>query len=66
MPTDLRRFDELPDDAIVTDKFAADLLGVSIWTLRRSCPVPARQISERRKGRRVGDLRKLIRGEKAA
>ena len=43
----LANFDKLPDDAIVLDQVAAKIFGVSIWTLRRSNPVPARQISER-------------------
>ncbi|MGP0083600.1 MAG: transcriptional regulator [Steroidobacteraceae bacterium] len=63
LPEALANFDKLPDDAIVLDPVAAKILGVSIWTLRRNNPVPARQISERRRGRRAGDLRKLIRGE---
>jgi hypothetical protein len=33
-----------------------------VWTLRRENPVPARQISERKRGRRVGDLRAKVRG----
>jgi hypothetical protein len=31
----LRQFDTLPDDAIAPDRFAAAILGVSIWTLQR-------------------------------
>jgi hypothetical protein len=56
-------FDSLPADSIVSDAVAAALLGISIWTLRRENPVPARQISERRHGRRVGDIRAKARGE---
>lgn len=56
-------FDSLPDDAIVADAVAAEILSISVWTLRRNNPVPARQISERRRGRRVGDLRAKVRGE---
>ncbi|MGH6672346.1 MAG: hypothetical protein ACRECV_10295 [Xanthobacteraceae bacterium] len=55
-------YDKLPDDAIVPDPVAAKILAISIWTLRRNNPVPARQISERRRGRRVGDLRAKVRG----
>jgi hypothetical protein len=65
MPTqfpELAYFDSLPNDAIVPDRVAAALLAISIWTLRRENPVPARQISERRRGRRVGDLRAKVRG----
>jgi hypothetical protein len=57
---DLVGFDRLPDDAVVDDRVAAKLLNISIWTLRRSNLVPQRRISERRHGRRVGDLRNLI------
>jgi hypothetical protein len=55
------QFDQLPDDAIVTTKTAAVILGGTLTeqTLRRK----RRQVSQRRYGFRVGDLRKLIRGE---
>ena len=62
----LAQFDSLPDDAIAPDRFAAAILGVSIWTLNRTNPVPKRQISERISGRRAGDLRALARGEAIA
>jgi len=59
------QFDHLPDDAIVTGKTAAIILGRAITeqTLRRNPPIPRRQITQRRYGFRVGDLRALIRGE---
>jgi hypothetical protein len=56
----LERFDRLPDDAVIEDYAAAIVLNISYWTLRRNNPVPQRLISGRRSGRRVGDLRKLI------
>lgn len=59
-------FDTLPQDAIVSDAVAAEILSISIWTLRRDNPVPRREISERRFGRRVGDLRAKVRGEAVA
>jgi hypothetical protein len=59
-------FDTLPQDAIVSDAVAAEILSISIWTLRRENPVPRREISERRFGRRVGDLRAKVRGEAVA
>jgi hypothetical protein len=62
----LAQFDSLPNDAIAPDRFAAAILGVSVWTLRREDPVPPRQITERRRGRRVGNLRALMRGETIA
>ena len=58
----LAEYDALPDDALVSDAVAAVVLSISIWTLRRENPVPARQISERKRGRRVGDLRAKVRG----
>ena len=56
------QFDKMSDDAIIGDHAAAMILGVSVWTLRRVDPVPRRQISERRYGRRVGDIRAKVRG----
>jgi hypothetical protein len=60
---ELAYFDFLPNDAIVPDRVAAAILAISVWTLRRENPVPTRRISERRRGRRVGDIRSLVRGE---
>ena len=62
----LKEFDALPDDAVVLDSLAAKLLAISPWTLKRQNPVPAVQVSERRRGRRAGDLRNLIRGNRPA
>ena len=62
----LGRFDQLPVDAVVDDQVAAALLGLSVATLRRDNPVPEKRLSRRRIGRRVGDLRRLVRGEAAA
>jgi hypothetical protein len=56
-------FDRLSDDAVAPDPVSAKILGISTWTLKRTNPVRKRQISERRGGRRVGDLRRLVRGE---
>lgn len=58
----LAEYEALPDDAIVSDSVAAKILSISVWTLRRENPVPARQISQRKRGRRVGDLRAKVRG----
>jgi hypothetical protein len=58
----LAEYDFLPDDALVSAAVAAIILSISVWTLRRENPVPARQISERKRGRRVGDLRAKVRG----
>jgi hypothetical protein len=59
----LKRFDDLPDNCVIKDPFAALVLSTSVWTLRRSNPVPKIQISERCYGRRVGDIRRKMRGE---
>jgi hypothetical protein len=59
----LENFDRLPNDALVFDGVAALVLGVSLKTLKRKISLPARQISEGRHGRRVGDIRALVRGE---
>jgi hypothetical protein len=61
----LQNFDHLPNDALVFDAVAALVLGVSLKTLQRKISLPARRISERRLGRRVGDIRALARGEAA-
>lgn len=50
---------KLPDEAILPDPAAAIVLGISVWTLRRNDPVPAVQITERIRGRRLGDIRRL-------
>jgi hypothetical protein len=58
-------FDRLPDGAVVALKVATVVLGgvLSERTLRREPPIPRRQISERRFGFRVGDIRTLLRGK---
>jgi hypothetical protein len=61
-PATLEKFDALPDDALVPGAVAGLLLGISEWTLRRSPPVPRIQITPKRIGYRVGDLRALARG----
>lgn len=58
----LRAYDGAPDDVIVRDHHAARVLDISVWTLRRRNPVPAIRLSPRCVGRRLGDLRRLIRG----
>lgn len=61
----LASFDSLPNDAIIPDSAAAEVLGVSTDTLRRQKQIPQRWLSERRRGRRVGDIRALARGTAA-
>ena len=52
-------FDKYPDAAIIPDSVAAKLLGMSPWTLKRSNPIPQYRLSERSRGRRAGDIRRL-------
>lgn len=59
----LKSFDSLPDDALVPDAVACVIIDCSLATLKQKNPVPARRITEGRHGRRVGDIRKLVRGE---
>jgi hypothetical protein len=58
----VRRFDELPDDAIIPPKPTAIILATSDRNLRRNPPIPKRKISDRIVGFRAGDIRALIRG----
>jgi hypothetical protein len=48
---------------LVQPRMAAILLGISERTLRRAPPIPKRQITARRSGYRVGDIRALTAGE---
>jgi hypothetical protein len=69
MPLDfdlIRRFDELPNDAVVPLKVTAVILNMSERTVRRQSPVRRVQTSPRCFGNRVGDIRALVRGESAA
>jgi hypothetical protein len=56
IPEKVAAFDTLPNDAIVPDEVAAVILSIGVDTLRRNNPIPQVQISERRRGRRVGAL----------
>jgi hypothetical protein len=60
----IARADQLPDAAILPDPAAALLLGISVWSLRRNDPEPPVMITPYRRGRRLGDIRKL--GQPAA
>jgi hypothetical protein len=65
----LAKFDRLPDDAVVGDPVVAALMNMSPETFRRSTELhklmPRKQFSKRRGGRRVGDIRAVIRGAAA-
>jgi len=56
----VKRFDDLPDDCVLPDKAVSLILGVSDRTTRYRLDLPRVQISQRRYGRRVGDVRALI------
>jgi hypothetical protein len=58
----VRRFDELPNDAIIPPKPTAIILSTTDRHLRRKPPIPKRQIGVRTVGFRVGDIRALVRG----
>jgi hypothetical protein len=60
----LKKFDELPDDAVVPSRVTAAVHGVSERTVRRT--YPSVQLSPNRKGQRVGTIRAMSRGEKLA
>jgi hypothetical protein len=62
----VRNFDALPDDALVPTKVTEILLNTSEWTMRRKPPLRRIQISQKRFGHRVGDIRALVRGEIAS
>jgi hypothetical protein len=68
MPPDiaeiLKRFDQLPDDAVVPTRVTAAVHGISERTVRRT--YPSVQLSPSRKGQRVGTIRSMSRGEKPA
>jgi len=61
----VKNFDALPDDAVVPAKVTYILLNTSEWTMRRNPPLRRVQISQRRFGHRVGDIRALVRGQSA-
>jgi hypothetical protein len=62
----LEKVKNLPDEFIVSDEVCGLLLGgMSRWTVDRTNPVPPIQLSTRTRGRRLGDIRKLTRGELA-
>jgi hypothetical protein len=62
----LGQLDQLPDDAVIADPVAAQVLDISLRTLRRRNPVPRIQLSPGRVGRRLGAVRAHVRGVAAA
>jgi hypothetical protein len=57
----IRRFDVLPDDAVLPSRIAAILLGCSERCVRYHPDLERRWISRGRYGFRVGNLRRLMR-----
>jgi hypothetical protein len=57
----LKRFDELPDDAIVPASVTAIVHGVSERTVRRN--YPSVRLTPNRSGQRVGTIRAMSRNE---
>jgi len=62
----IKNFHLLPDDAVVPDKVARLVLNESERSFRRNSPIPKVQLGPQRNGRRVGDIRALVRGEQSA
>jgi hypothetical protein len=62
----VEKFDTLSDDMVVDKRVTARILGTSPSTIDRNQLLPEIQISERFKGNRVGDIRKLARGGAAS
>jgi hypothetical protein len=58
----IKEFDDLPDDAVVPRRVTAAVLHISERTVRRS--VPTVNLSQRRRGNRVGDIRAIARGDR--
>jgi hypothetical protein len=61
----IKRFDDLPNDAVLPTKATELVLGVSGRTVRYRLDLPRVQISAGRYGYRVGDIRDLVRRGRA-
>lgn len=59
----LERFDALPDDAALPTRVTAIILGTCERTVRDHPQLKRVTVSRGRYGQRVGDVRKLLRGE---
>jgi hypothetical protein len=59
----VKRFDELPDNAVVQSKVTALILGLAERTVRYHPRLPRIVLSEGRYGQRVGDIRALVLGK---
>jgi hypothetical protein len=56
----VKRFDQLPDNAVVQTKITALVLGIAERTVRYHDKLPRIPLSKGRYGQRVGDIRKLV------
>jgi predicted DNA-binding transcriptional regulator AlpA len=60
----MNRLDQLPPEAILTDREVAELVGISVDTLcrleRKGDAPPRVQLSARRHGRRLADVRRWL------
>jgi hypothetical protein len=61
----IKRFDDLPDDAVVSTKITALVLGCADRTIRYHPRLTRVYISQGRYGFRVGNIRSIVRGEAA-
>jgi hypothetical protein len=62
----IKNFDSLPNDAVVPDTVARLILNESERSFRRNSSLRKIQLGPQRVGRRVGDIRALIRGGQPA
>jgi hypothetical protein len=62
----LKRWPYLPDDAIVHSKVTAAVTGLSERTVRYDPRFKRIYLTPNRYGHRVGDIRKILSGEKGA
>jgi hypothetical protein len=62
----IKRFDDLPNDAVISTKVAALILGCAERTIRYHPALQRIQISRGRYGFRVGNVRRIVRGEQAS
>jgi hypothetical protein len=62
----VKRFDDLPDDAVISTKIAALVLGLAERTIRYHGGLKRVQLSRGRHGYRVGNIRQIVRGDVAA
>ena len=62
----IKRWDDLPDDAVVSPKITSLMLDCAERTVRYHPKLKRIQISRGRYGFRVGNVRQIVRGEDAA